>query len=465
MNLTVQKNRRSPGRRNAILNSILILSIMGLQTRAKSADVHLITLDPGHFHAALVQKFTYPQVDKTVRVYAPGGPELDAHLALVSGFNTRAENPTDWNEMVYTGADFLEKMISEKAGNVVVIAGNNQRKIEYIDHSINAGFNVLADKPMAITPKEFKLLREDFAAAARGKLLLYDIMTERHEISTILQRELSQMPEIFGKLQKGTLENPAVEMESVHHYFKTVAGKPLIRPGWFMDVRQQGEAVPDVGTHLVDLVQWECFPNRKLDWKKDVKVYDARRWATRLTPAQFKLLTGKDSFPDYLKPDVAADGVLDVFQNGDVNYTLCGIHARVTIKWDAETNSGGDTHYSMLRGTKATLRIHQGASEGYQTTLYVEPLVGGTEFETALRAAIAKLSAKWTGLELKAKGNLWEVVIPVKYRVGHESHFSQVTTEYLGFLAGGSMPAWEVPNMIAKYYTTTEAYRLSHETK
>jgi hypothetical protein len=24
------------------------------------------------------------------------------------------------------------------------------------------------------------------------------------------------------------------------------------------------------------------------------------------------------------------------------------------------------------------------------------------------------------------------------------------------------MPDWEVPNMIAKYYTTTEAYRLSH---
>jgi len=24
------------------------------------------------------------------------------------------------------------------------------------------------------------------------------------------------------------------------------------------------------------------------------------------------------------------------------------------------------------------------------------------------------------------------------------------------------MPDWEVPNMIAKYFTTTEAYRLSH---
>ena len=26
----------------------------------------------------------------------------------------------------------------------------------------------------------------------------------------------------------------------------------------------------------------------------------------------------------------------------------------------------------------------------------------------------------------------------------------------------GNLPAWEVPNMLAKYYTTAEAYRLSH---
>jgi len=50
-----------------------------------------------------------------------------------------------------------------------------------------------------------------------------------------------------------------VVIESVHHFFKEVSGKPLIRPAWFFDVRQQGEALPDVGTHLVDLVQWMCF--------------------------------------------------------------------------------------------------------------------------------------------------------------------------------------------------------------
>src|ERR1035441_4088910 len=34
-----------------------------LSAAAASNDVRLITLDPGHFHAGLVQKFMYPQVD------------------------------------------------------------------------------------------------------------------------------------------------------------------------------------------------------------------------------------------------------------------------------------------------------------------------------------------------------------------------------------------------------------------
>ena len=85
-------------------------------------------------------------------------------------------------------------------------------------------------------------------------------MTERYEITNALQRELSMLPEIFGTLQKGSPEKPAVEMESVHYFYKYVSGNVLTRPTWFMDVTQQGEGITDVATHLVDLVQWECFP-------------------------------------------------------------------------------------------------------------------------------------------------------------------------------------------------------------
>ena len=172
------------------------------------AGFRLITLDPGHFHAALVQKFMYPDVDPLVHVYAPGGDDLAEHLKRIERFNTRADEPTHWREKVYTGPDFLDKMLAEKPGNVVVIAGNNARKTEYILRSVQAGLNVLADKPMVITPGEFPRLQRAFAVAATNHVLLYDIMTERHEITTVLQRELSQQPALFGELVKGSSDEP-----------------------------------------------------------------------------------------------------------------------------------------------------------------------------------------------------------------------------------------------------------------
>src|SRR5690349_16044321 len=58
--------------------------------------VKLITLDPGHFHAALIQKEMYPGVSEQVNVYAPLGPDLIAHLERVANFNLRPGNPTHW---------------------------------------------------------------------------------------------------------------------------------------------------------------------------------------------------------------------------------------------------------------------------------------------------------------------------------------------------------------------------------
>jgi hypothetical protein len=209
----------------------------GAPLSGAKGEVRIMTLDPGHFHASLVQKTMYEQVAPVVYVYAPQGPELQDHLQRINGFNTRPVDPTAWSEKVYTGTDFLEKMIQQKPGNVVVIAGNNARKTDYIFSSVQAGLHVLADKPMVISPEKFPLLEEAFATAQKKGVLLYDIMTERYEATTILQKELAQIPEVFGTLEKGTPDDPAVTMVSVHHFFKSVAGSPLIRPAWAFDIR------------------------------------------------------------------------------------------------------------------------------------------------------------------------------------------------------------------------------------
>ena len=137
------------------------------ESSAKAKPVRLITLAPGHFHASLVQKVVYPEVSQIVRVYAPAGPDLDEHLKRVESYNTRNASPTNWEEKVYSGSDFLERMLREKSGNVVVIAGNNREKTDYIGRSLAAGFNVLADKPMYIDAAGFEKLKDSFKVASR----------------------------------------------------------------------------------------------------------------------------------------------------------------------------------------------------------------------------------------------------------------------------------------------------------
>jgi predicted dehydrogenase len=450
-------------RRLAPVGAAVAVAACAAAAPSAPARFRLLTLDPGHFHAALVQKFMYPDVDSTVHVYAPAGDDLEQHLARIEGFNKRQDSPTAWREQVYRGPDFFERMIAERKGNVVVIAGNNARKGEYILKSVEAGLNVLGDKPMAATPQDLVQLRRAFETAAAKGVLLYDIMTERNEVTNALQRELALRPDLFGTLREGTAAEPAIVMESVHYLSKTVAGAPLRRPEWFFDVKAQGEGMQDVGTHLVDLVQWEAFPGVTLR-ESDVAVLSARRWPTPVTREQFKKVTGADDFPAFLGGDVK-DGALQYYANGEMTYRIRGVHAKVVAKWDFEAAPGsGDTHYSAFRGTKATLEIRQGAAEKYKPTLYVvrDPSVAPAAHEAALRAAVASLQAKWPGLEARRAGSDWALAIPAKYDVGHEAHFAQVTSEYLGYLRAGKLPAWEVPNMLVKYATTMRAYELTH---
>ncbi|MBE9517315.1 MAG: Gfo/Idh/MocA family oxidoreductase [Bacteroidetes bacterium] len=429
--------------------------------------VKLMNLDPGHFHAALVQKTMYESVAPEVYVYAPEGPEVESYLKRIEDYNTREENPSSWEEKLYTGDDFLEKMLGDKPGNVMVVSGNNAKKTEYILKSVRNGIHVLADKPMVISPDKFSMLEEAFATASEKGVLLYDIMTERHEITTILQKEFSQLPEVFGEMQVGSPNLPAITKESVHHFSKIVSGKPLIRPPWFFDTEQQGEGIVDVCTHLVDLVQWEAFPEVVLK-KEDVQIISSKRWTTALTTEMFKKVTGLDSYPSYLEKDVEGS-ILRVYSNGEINYTLKGVHARVSVIWNFQAPEGtGDTHNSTMRGSNCELMIRQGEAEGYKPTLYIMPtfIESPDEFRKALEIGTQQLAVKYPGLDIEMIDELlWRVNIPDSYKVGHEAHFGQVTEKFLDYLSKGTLPEWEIPNMIVKYYTTTEGLKQAFDMK
>jgi predicted dehydrogenase len=431
----------------------------------KAQNIKLITLDPGHFHAALIQKSMYPQVDPMVYVYAEGNRDLELHLERIDGYNKRTAEPTAWKEDIYIGKDFFAKMIAQKKGNVVVLAGNNRLKTNYILESVRNGFHVFADKPMAVDTKGFEQLKLAFTEAKKNGVQLYDIMTERFEITTQLQRAFSMDPTLFGTLEKGTPEDPSVTKISVHHFYKYVSGSVLTRPSWFFDDKQQGAGIVDVTTHLVDLIQWECFPGQIIDYKKNVKMLNAKSWTTPVSAADFTVVT-KEAVPDYLKAISDAKGDIQVNCNGEFTYKINGVHAKVSVIWNYKAPEGtGDTHYSLMRGTKASLIIKQGKEENFKPTLYIEQRQKDPAFEDKLKASIQKISQTFPGIALVKISNGWTISVPEKYNDGHESHFAQVTKKYLDYLQNNNMPAWEVPNMIAKYYTTTKAKELANQKK
>ncbi len=429
-------------------------------------DVRLMTLDPGHFHAALIQKEMYPGVSPRVDVYAPAGTDLDEHLKRVTAFNQRADHPTKWQMEVHTSPDFFPRMLRERPGNAVVLSGRNRPKIDRIQESVGAGLHVLGDKPWILTSADLPKLEAVLADADNKGLVAYDIMTERFEITTILQRALVNDPATFGEIVRGTEADPGVYMESVHYLMKVVSGAPNIRPPWFFDAAEQGEGLNDIGTHLVDLVQWTLFPDRALDYRTDLRVLAAQRWPTVIPEADYRRVTGEAAFDRSLAPAIK-DGKLEYYANTLASYAVRDVHTKLNVIWDWEAAPGaGDTHFAYYRGTRARVEVRQTKADRFLPALYIVPASAAAKAEVlaAAKAKIASLQRAYPGVGVEDRGAEIHITVPDALRVGHEAHFAEVATNFLKYLRDRrTLPAWERPNMLSKYYVTTVGTELSRK--
>jgi hypothetical protein len=428
-------------------------------------EIRFITLDPAHFHAALVQKEMYPGVSPQVSVYAPLGLDLTEHLVRVARFNLRSEAPTAWRLDIHAEPRYFERMLAERPGNVVVLSGRNREKMDRIKRSLEAGLNVLADKPWTLDSSGLPLMEQALDLADAKGLVAYDIMTERYEVTSMLHRELVNAPDVFGVIVPGDEQEPGVFMESVHRLMKSVAGVPNLRPAWFFDVGQQGEALADVGTHLVDLAQWTVFPDQALDYRKDIQVLDGKRWPTVLSKEQWRRVTGQPEFPDYLASHVK-DSRLEYFCNNFVAYSLRGVHIQLNVLWDFEGPPPNDTYVARFRGTRSRVEVRQGQAENFRPEVYVTPNSPAlkNEVSAALRRTVKALQSKFAGLEVEDLGPEFRLIIPEAHRVGHEAHFAQVTRQFFEYLGNPkALPAWEKPGMLAKYYVSTKGVEIARQ--
>ena len=306
----------------------------------------------------------------TAHVYAPEGPDLDDYLRKIDGYNTRTQEPTRWRTQLHTGADFLDRFAADRRGDVVVISGNNRRKTEYLSRAVAAGVHTLADKPMAIDKAGFAALDTAFATARDRSVLLYDIMTERHEITTMLQKEFSTIAPVFGGLVAGIDGRSRGHQGKRALLFQAGVGRPAQAAGVVLRHRAAGRG-PGRHHHAPRRSRpVGMLPGRRSSTiARDVRVLSARALADG---DQSRAIRQRDAARKrsrtILRKDVQADGSLHTYANGEINYAIRGVHAKVSVIWNFEAPPGaGDTHYSVMRGTQSRSGDPPGRGAGLST--------------------------------------------------------------------------------------------------
>ena len=419
----------------------------------------LAFLDPGHFHAALTLGDRHPRVRDDIVVHAPEGPELDDFLDLVDAFNQRRERPTAWRVAVRAGEGSLERLVAERPGDVVVLAGRNDRKLATIRRLHDAGFHVLADKPWMTGPGGLDDLRHVLAAGP----LAAEMMTGRHEIIAILAARLVGDEEVFGRFADGGAEEPGIEITSAHHLEKTVDGRPLRRPPWYFDVRVQGDGIADIPTHMVDHAQRlvRAASPGSADDAPALELLDARTSSTAVPRALFARVTGVAEFPPELAP-VVRGAELAYRGNAQLSFRAGPVRVSLDTRWEPSAPpGGGDAHRSVIRGTRSVVRVEQGPATGFRRRLSVEPRGEPGPVQGALERALIAWSGAHPGLSLSPAAGGWEIRVPPALDAGHERHFPLVLAELLTLVDEGRRPARLAADTLAKYILLAQASTLA----
>jgi predicted dehydrogenase len=425
-------------------------------------SIRLITLAPGHFHAALVQKTMSSGVNRRGHIYGPLDRDTIAHVERIAAFNARPDDPTGWDIDLRAGPDWRDRFLREQPGNTVVLSGRNKPKIDLMALAVENGLHVLADKPWIVEHQDFAKLEAVLREADLREVLTWDMMTERHEITNVLQQELVRDGDLFGRWLAGNPEQPALVLESVHYLKKWVSGRPLARPWWWFDPAISGEAMADVGTHLADLALWFIAPDYPVDYMTDIALLDADRWPLVLSEEQFRFITMLAGFPEELASRVV-EGQLYYAGNNSATFALRGVHVKLTATWEYEAPAGGgDTHNAIARGTTATVTIRQPHAQRSELFVAATDPIDHAEIVRIVQLKCEELASRFPNLSVEDRGNEARLIIPDELRTGHESHFASVMDDYVRFFnTPRAVPSWERANALAKYFITTKAVDLA----
>ena len=176
-------------------------------------------------------------------------------------------------------------------------------------------------------------------------------------------------------------------------------------------------------------------------------------------------MTGERQFPPGLR-DVVEGSELSYFGNAELSFRLRGVTVALNTRWDlSEPAGGGDTHRSVIRGTRAEIRVELGAETGFRRRLSVVPRLDAEQpraapdrtVAAALDRTIAAWQSQYPGVAMVAAGSGWEIRVPRELDTGHESHFPLVLDDFLAMVDRGGAPPGLAADTLAKYVLLTQA--------
>ena len=149
--------------------------------------------------------------------------------------------------------------------------------------------------------------------------------------------------------------------------------------------------------------------------------------------------------------------------------TRCaGIHTKLNVIWDWEPPAGaGDTHFAFYQAARAPAsRCDRRQRRSLSARSSTSSRRSGGEAAGARGGAGEDRGAAEATIPARRRG-------PRRGDPHHDSrcaasgpraHFAQVTASFLKYLRDRrTLPAWERPNMLAKYYVTTTGTELSRK--
>lgn len=276
--------------------------------------------------------------------------------------------------------DDLDELFTESGANTLLTADINAKRPEKIIRALDAGLDVITDKPMATTLEDLNEIQEAVIRNPERRLFL--LLTERYSPLVNTAKTIIDSGEI-GTIVSMILMRPhRLSVET--------------RPAWMFDSRLYGGIINDIGVHDIDLCRW--FTGCEVD---DVlSAFTANRRNGRYTDFEdcgqvmMKMKDGSAAYVhvNWLTPDAFP-------AHGETRFIITGTKGQIEI----DMASGRITMYS---DKKKPRQVHPKPCEfGCAMDAYTsfsdrarKPLITSMDGVNATRAALVAQQVAWERL-------------------------------------------------------------------